>query len=123
MPAKLIVQRVREKSPKLEIILYLNDLPDNRFDKAFQTVLPAFKDVENFYVMAIGKDFTNQVFPNNHIDIGFTTLTCMILASQPSPLTGNILFQETPENASSHTSKLWTSALETHFTSFILSRY
>jgi hypothetical protein len=38
--------------------IYLNDLPECRFDLTFKTVSDALKDFSNIYLMAVGKDFT-----------------------------------------------------------------
>ncbi len=57
-PLRAIIDRVRSISPKLQIQVYLNDLPENRFDLAFQSVSEGLKDYENVYIMAAGKDFS-----------------------------------------------------------------
>jgi hypothetical protein len=49
---------VRKIAPNLAIQVYLEDLPENRFDIAFQAVSKGLEEFENLYIMAAGKDFT-----------------------------------------------------------------
>lgn len=58
LPLKAIIQEVRKYSPDMPIQIYLNDLPECRFDLTFNTVSDALKDFSNIYLMAVGKDFT-----------------------------------------------------------------
>jgi len=79
----------------MPIQIYLNDLPECRFDVTINTVTKGLEldtQLKNVYVSAVGKDFTTQVFPKRHIDIGFSTLTVMIISCQPAPITDNIFF-------------------------------
>ena len=58
LPLKAIIQDVRKYSPDMPIQIYLNDLPECRFDLTFKTVSEALRDFSNIYLMAVGKDFT-----------------------------------------------------------------
>jgi hypothetical protein len=84
-----------------------------------QKGLAEFQDV---YIMAAGKDFTVQVFPNNSVDIAFSSLTCFILPKAAAPLEDNVFFLATPENIKTETGKKWVEGLKTHWTSFLTSR-
>lgn len=57
-PLRTIIDRVKEINPSMQIQVYLNDLPENRFDLAFQSVQAGLKDYENVFIMAAGKDFS-----------------------------------------------------------------
>ena len=79
----------------MPIQIYLNDLPECRFDVTINTVTKGLQLdtlLKNVYVSAVGKDFTTQVFPKKLIDIGFSTLTVMIISCPPAPLIDNIFF-------------------------------
>jgi hypothetical protein len=58
LPLKAIIQEVRKYSPDMPIQIYLNDLPECRFDLTFKTVSAALKGFSNIYLIAVGKDFT-----------------------------------------------------------------
>jgi hypothetical protein len=74
-------------------------------------------------VSAVGKDFTTQVFPKKHIDIGFSTLTVMIISCPPAPLIDNIFFiAHEPTEAMTKESKLWIEGLKKHFELFLKMR-
>jgi hypothetical protein len=53
-----LIDAVRKKAPTLTIQVYLEDLPENRFDLAFQAVQKGLADIDNLFIMAAGKDFT-----------------------------------------------------------------
>lgn len=94
-PLKTIIEAVRGINPEMPIQIYLNDLPECRFDKTIKSVnqgLQIDTVLKNVFVSAVGKDFTTQVFPKKHIDIGFSTLTVMIISHPPTPITKNIFF-------------------------------
>lgn len=118
-PLRTIINSVRVISPELPIQVYLNDLPECRFDKTIDTVTKGLKDIKNVYLIAVGKDFTTQVFPKRHIDIGFSTLSVMIQSSSPSPLLENIFFLETNALHETKEGKLWIDALQRHFNLFL----
>ena len=82
----------------MPIQVFLNDLPENRFDLAFQSVQSALSDVSDLFIMAAGKDFTVQVFPTNSIDIAFSSLTAMIVPQAAAPLKDNVFFLANEEN-------------------------
>jgi len=103
----------------------LNDLPECRFDKTIDTISKALKldtELKHVYLMASGKDFTSQVFPKKSIDIGFSTLTTMIISHAPSPLTDNIFFVATKDNVGTDHGRLWIDALKKHFALFVEMR-
>lgn len=58
MPLKALIGAVRKIAPNLAVQVYLEDLPENRFDIAFQAVAKGLEEYENLYIMAAGKDFT-----------------------------------------------------------------
>ena len=49
---------MRKIAPSLTIQIYLEDLPENRFDIAFQAVSKGLEEFDNLFIMAAGKDFT-----------------------------------------------------------------
>jgi len=92
---KVIITAVRDLSPAMPVQVYLNDLPECRFDKTIDTVTKGLKletELSNVFLMASGKDYTTQVFPRKSIDIGFSTLACMIISHPPAPITDNIFY-------------------------------
>ena len=121
-PLRVIIAAVREINPDMPIQVYLNDLPECRFDKTIDTVTKGLKletEVKNVFLMASGKDFTSQVFPRKSIDIGFSTLTCMIISHPPAPLIDNIFFVVTKDSEHTDNSKLWIDSLKKHFGLFL----
>ena len=58
VPLKALIGAVRKIAPNLAVQVYLEDLPENRFDIAFQAVAKGLEEYENLYIMAAGKDFT-----------------------------------------------------------------
>lgn len=58
VPLRALIQAVRKIAPSLTIQVYLEDLPENRFDIAFQAVSKGLEDFDNLFIMAAGKDFT-----------------------------------------------------------------
>ena len=59
-PLREIINSVRAINPSLPIIVYLNDLPECRFDMTFATVNTGLgDDLQEVYIMAVGKDFTS----------------------------------------------------------------
>lgn len=86
----------------MPIQVFLNDLPENHHSLAIAAVsdgiTPLFDDV---FIMVAGKDFTEQVFPANYIDMAFSNMTLMILPQAPTPRTDNIFFLSTPEKLQS----------------------
>lgn len=109
----------------MPIQIYLNDLPECRFDvtiKAVNQGLQIDTVLKNVYVSAVGKDFTSQVFPRKHIDIGFSTLTVMIISHPPTPITKNIFFLATEELVKTQDGQKWVEALKKHFHEFLENR-
>ena len=122
VPLTRLIQQVRKIAPTLTIQIYLEDLPENRFDIAFQTVQEGLKDFENIFIMAAGKDFSVQVFPTGTIDIAFSSLTAMILPQAPAPLVDNVFFLATPELVQTPFGQTWVSAFKQHFSTFLNAR-
>lgn len=122
VPLKALIEAVRKIAPSLTIQIYLEDLPENRFDLAFQSVQKGLAEFDNLFIMAAGKDFTVQVFPTGTIDIAFSSLTCMILPQAPAPLTDNVFFLATPENVKTEFGKQWVAGFKKHWASFLGSR-
>ena len=61
-PLKTIIEAVRAINSEIPIQIYLNDLPECRFDKTIVTVnkgLQIDTVLKNVFVSAVGKDFTN----------------------------------------------------------------
>jgi len=58
VPLRALITAVRKIAPTLTVQVYLEDLPENRFDIAFQSVQKGLADFENLFIMAAGKDFT-----------------------------------------------------------------
>ncbi len=58
VPLKALITAVRALAPKLTIQIFLEDLPENRFDIAFQAVSKGLEEFDNLFIMAAGKDFT-----------------------------------------------------------------
>lgn len=60
LPFRALIQTIRKLSPDMPIQIYLNDLPECRFDITFKTVSDALQlnNLQNVYIMAVGKDFT-----------------------------------------------------------------
>ena len=112
----------------MPIQIYLNDLPECRFDVTINTVTKGLQidsQLKNVYVSAVGKDFTTQVFPKRLIDIGFSTLTVMIISCPPSPLIDNIFFiahENDVLSSSSKEAKLWIEGIKKHFELFLQMR-
>lgn len=122
VPLRALIEAVREKAPTLTIQVYLEDLPENRFDLAFQAVQEGLKDVPNLFIMAAGKDFTVQVFPTGTIDIAFSSLTAMILPQAPAKLSDNVFFLATPELVKSDFGQQWIGGFKKHWAAFLGSR-
>lgn len=124
-PLKAIITAVREIQPLMPIQVYLNDLPECRFDITINTVtkgLKLDKEIKNVFVMAVGKDFTSQVFPKKHIDIGISTLTVMIVSYPPAPLIDNIFFRATKDSVQTEEGKAWIKLLKKDFSLFLETR-
>lgn len=102
--------------------MYLEDLPENRFDLAFQAVQEGLKDIQNLFIMAAGKDFTVQVFPTGTIDIAFSSLTAMILPQAPAKLSDNVFFLATPDLVKSDFGQQWIAGFKKHWAAFLGSR-
>jgi hypothetical protein len=57
----VIINAVRDINPDMPIQVYLNDLPECRFDKTIDTVTKGLRldtEIKNVFIMASGKDFT-----------------------------------------------------------------
>ncbi|CDW77410.1 sam dependent carboxyl methyltransferase [Stylonychia lemnae] len=121
-PLRTIIDRVRQINPDKEIHVYLEDLPENRFDLAFMTVQEGLKDYKGVFIMAAGKDFSQQVFPNKFLDVSFSSLTAMILPSHPAPLDDNLFFLVNTENAETERGQKWIEGLTKHWAQFMHSR-
>lgn len=122
VPLKALIGAVRKIAPNLAVQVYLEDLPENRFDIAFQAVAKGLEEYENLYIMAAGKDFTVQVFPPQTIDIAFSSLTAMILPQAPAPLSDNVFFLATPELVKTPFGEQWIAGFKKHWTAFLSSR-
>lgn len=122
VPLTALIQAVRKIAPKLTIQIYLEDLPENRFDLAFQAVQKGLAEFDNLYIMAAGKDFTVQVFPTGTIDIAFSSLTAMILPQAPAKLSDNVFFLATPENVKTPFGEQWVAGFKKHWAAFLSSR-
>jgi hypothetical protein len=72
--------------------------------------------------MAAGKDFSKQVFPRNHIDIAFSSLTAMILPNHPAPLDNNVFYFANVENVQTEFGQLWVEGFKKHWSTFLESR-
>lgn len=62
IPLREIILAVRELSPQMPIVAYLNDLPECRFDITFKTIYNALgidREFTDVFLIAVGKDFTN----------------------------------------------------------------
>lgn len=122
---RIIIQAVREIAPDMPIQIYLNDLPECRFDVTINTVTKGLQLdtlLKNVYVSAVGKDFTTQVFPKRLIDIGFSTLTVMIISCPPAPIVDNIFFVAQEVSPSHKEAKLWIEGIKKHFELFLQMR-
>lgn len=113
---------MRKIAPSLTIQIYLEDLPENRFDIAFQAVSKGLEEFDNLFIMAAGKDFTVQVFPSGTIDIAFSSLTAMILPQAPAPLHDNVFFLATPELVKTEFGQKWIAGFKKHWAAFLGSR-
>jgi hypothetical protein len=122
IPLRALIEAVRKIAPSLTIQVFLEDLPENRFDLAFQSVQKGLADFENIYIMAAGKDFTVQVFPSGTIDIAFSSLTCMILPQAPAKLSDNVFFLATPDNVKTDFGQQWIAGFKKHWAAFLGSR-
>ncbi|CDW76017.1 sam dependent carboxyl methyltransferase [Stylonychia lemnae] len=121
-PLRTVIDRIKQINSEKEIHVYLEDLPENRFDLAFTTVQEGLKDYKNVFIMAAGKDFSQQVFPNKFLDISFSSLTAMILPSPPAPLDDNVFFLANPENTETERGKKWIEGFNQHWVQFMNSR-
>jgi salicylate 1-O-methyltransferase len=96
-PIAVIIEEVRAINPAMPIIVYLNDMPDNHHSLAIDTVTKGLAKYANVFVYVAGYDFTHQIFPENSIDISFSSLTAMILPEAPVPIENNLFFLAAPE--------------------------
>jgi hypothetical protein len=53
-----MIEEIRKIEENMPIKLYLQDLPQNRFDIAFQKVGKEIEKFKDVYLMASGSDFT-----------------------------------------------------------------
>jgi hypothetical protein len=100
----------------------LNDLPENHHTLAIQSVTEGLREYEDVFIMVAGKDFSQQVFPNNTIDLAFSNMTLMILPLPPSVRTDNVFFFSTPEKLNSDLGKIWIEGFTKHWTQFVTNR-
>jgi hypothetical protein len=57
-PFVVMIEEIRKIEENMPIKLYLQDLPQNRFDIAFQKVGKEIEKFKDVYLMASGSDFT-----------------------------------------------------------------
>jgi hypothetical protein len=57
-PFIVMIEEIRKIEENMPIKLYLQDLPQNRFDIAFQKVGKEIEKFKDVYLMASGSDFT-----------------------------------------------------------------
>lgn len=122
VPLKALITAVRKIAPKLTVQIFLEDLPENRFDIAFQAVSKGLEEFDNLFIMAAGKDFTVQVFPSQTIDIAFSSLTAMILPQAPAQMSDNVFFLATPELVKTPFGEQWVAGFKKHWAAFLQSR-
>ena len=57
-----MIKTIRDISPNMPIVVYMNDLPDCRYDITFKTINESLKNeiigFNDIYILAIGRDFT-----------------------------------------------------------------
>lgn len=58
MPLTALIEMIREQSATLPITVYLNDLPDNRYDIALKTITESMKQFEGVHYYIAAKDFS-----------------------------------------------------------------
>lgn len=126
-----IIKTVKLISPKLPILIYLNDLPSNHHEIAINTVTNGLfgeqsgmmkpKCREGVYIYIAGKDFTKKVFPEGYVDFGFSNMAAATLPNFPSNLT-NCYFMSTDKVVSTTDGQIWVESFRDFLTTFMKSR-
>jgi hypothetical protein len=97
LPLVAIIDAVRRIQPEMIIQVMLNDLPENHHSLAIAAVSEGLSHYEDVFIMIAGKDFTQQVFPSNTIDIGYSNMTAHIIPKAPCTRDENVFFLATPD--------------------------
>ena len=94
-----IIGMVRARAPKRPIVVNYNDLPKNDFSALFEMihgedeilgVNSYLKDYDNVFILASGTSFYRQAFPDNSIDLGFSSTALHWLSEKPGIISGHI---------------------------------
>ncbi|CAG9312848.1 unnamed protein product [Blepharisma stoltei] len=103
--------RFREFSQKPIMIIH-NDLPENNWNTTFKTLedSDSYVKIPNVYFSGLGRTFIQQIFPNNYVHIGISSLAFHFLPQSfsvfdhicPSSTNDLILKQQIAEVAHSH---------------------
>lgn len=77
---KAIIEQVRDYSPEMPIIIYLNDLPFTDLTKSSVNVQENLKEFKDLFVYANAKSFYDSIFPPNTIDFLISNLALFWLS-------------------------------------------
>ena len=122
LPLVAIIDAVRRLQPEMIIQVMLNDLPENHHALAIQAVSEGLQNYEDVFIMIAGKDFSQQVFPSNTIDIAYSNMTAHIIPKAPCARDENVFFLCTPDKVETEWGKKWQEAFNSHWTSFVSNR-
>eukprot|EP01022_Parablepharisma_sp_SALTPOND_P016514 TRINITY_DN243_c0_g2_i1.p1 TRINITY_DN243_c0_g2~~TRINITY_DN243_c0_g2_i1.p1 ORF type:complete len:682 (+),score=66.22 TRINITY_DN243_c0_g2_i1:119-2047(+) len=85
---RAILEKVRQINPSKEIVIYLNDLPNNNFEVALQNIRKGLEDFPNVFYNCVGRSFYLPLFQENSIDFCYSTMSIHWLSSK-APCTHN----------------------------------
>lgn len=91
------VGEIRQAAPDVPIVVYSTDLPDADFKTFFEAIAVGRHDETNYrdnyrdvYAYAVGSSFFGKIFPDNTIDIAFSSSSMHYLSSLPGSLNGHL---------------------------------
>jgi len=118
---KSIITTVRDISPAMPIIIYLNDTINSDFSSAFATCSKELHGIDQLFVYAVGKSFYERLLPNNTADLIFSFLAMHWLSHAPCTL-DNFLFFATTNSMNTESEKNWMTQGSQDWLKFITHR-
>ena len=117
-----IITLIRETNPELPISVYLNDTPSTDFSLAMKTVNSGLEKHKNVWIYSIGRSFYERLFPENSMDLIFSTSAVHWLPRTPAPLaTFSCLLTE--EMAATPEGKIWEKESDQYWRLFLELRH
>ena len=117
-----LITLIREVNPDLPIQVFLNDTPMNDFTTAMQRISTGLEKHSNVWIYSLGKSFYESLFPENSMDLIFSTASAHWIPRSPAPLTLMNCYL-TDEFAATPEGKIWEKEADQYWKSFLELRH